>query len=51
MDDPWWVTAIRLLAVVGMAVGAYEGFKRMRADKRAKDKAAEEPPTSKDNKG
>jgi hypothetical protein len=43
VDDPWWVTAMRVLALVGLSWGAWDGFRRMRADKKKKQDAAAAP--------
>ena len=43
MDDPWWMIALRVLALGGMGWGAREGFRRMRAEKLKQDAAPWEP--------
>ena len=48
--DPWWMIALRVLALGGMGLGAYEGFRRLRAEKKAKQDAAAEPPSTDERK-
>jgi threonine/homoserine/homoserine lactone efflux protein len=42
--------ALRVLALAGMGYGAYEGFRRLRAEKKAKQDAAAEPPSADEQK-
>ena len=49
--DPWWMIALRVLALAGMGWGAYEGFRRQRADRKAKRDAGAEPPSPANKEG
>ena len=42
---------MRVLAFVGMSWGAWDGFRRMRAEKKKKQQDAAEPAPSEDRKG